>query len=134
MGARAILRATSILIAAAPIGCVERTLTITSDPAGALVYVSSVEVGRTPVNIPFTFYGTYDVTLRLEGYETLDAGWRVDPPVYDLFPVDLLSEMAPWTYHVDRKTHFTLQESQPPSDADLIRRAGELRQDALKAP
>jgi len=123
-----------LLVAAAPIGCVERTLTITSEPTGALVYVSSVEMGRTPVRIPFTFYGTYDVLLRMDGYETLDTGWRVAPPLYDVPPLDLLSELAPWTYHVERKAHFTLREAEGVSDAELIRRAGELRQQVLKGP
>jgi len=134
MVARGILWAMAALLAATPIGCVERTMTITSDPTGALVYVSSVEVGRTPVKIPFTFYGTYDVTLRMEGYETLDTGWLVAPPAYDIPPLDLLSEIAPWTYRVERQKHFKLVQAEPPSDADLIRRAGALRKETLQAP
>ena len=108
-------------------GCVERTLTITSDPPGALVYVSSVEVGRTPVKMPFTWYADYDVVLRLQGYKTLKTHCKVDPPIYDVPPLDLLSELAPWTYHVHRHGHFKLTKATPPSDAELIRRADALR-------
>ncbi len=47
-------------------GCVERTIHITSDPSGALVHLNDEEVGRTPVTVPFTFYGVYSVRLTQE--------------------------------------------------------------------
>jgi hypothetical protein len=47
-------------------GCVERTITINSEPQGALVYLNDEEVGRTPVSVPFLYYGTYDVRLEHE--------------------------------------------------------------------
>jgi hypothetical protein len=86
-------------------GCVERRLTITSQPNGALVTVNSKEVGRTPVTIPFTWYGDYDVQLRLDEsdqhYQALKTHYNVTPPWYEVPPIDLFSEMSPWTYHVD---------------------------------
>ena len=48
-------------------GCIERLITVTSQPAGALVYLNDEEVGRTPVTVPFRFYGVYDVRLEHEG-------------------------------------------------------------------
>jgi hypothetical protein len=48
-------------------GCLERTITITSDPTGALVHLNDAEVGRTPVTVPFTFYGNYTVRLEHPG-------------------------------------------------------------------
>src|SRR6202000_2421377 len=47
-------------------GCVERKITIGSAPAGAIVTLNDEEVGRTPVTVPFTWYGDYDIVLRLE--------------------------------------------------------------------
>ena len=47
-------------------GCVQRMIKITSDPPGALVRLNDEEVGRTPVTVPFTFYGVYDVRLHRE--------------------------------------------------------------------
>src|SRR3982750_4047234 len=47
-------------------GCVERKLTIGSDPPGAILLLNDVEVGRTPVTVPFTTYGDYDIRLRFE--------------------------------------------------------------------
>src|ERR1043165_4777491 len=52
-------------------GCVRRTLTVTTDPPGAVIYLNGVEAGRTPLERDFVFYGTYDVAVRKEGYETL---------------------------------------------------------------
>ncbi len=48
-------------------GCIERLITVSSQPPGALVYLNDEEVGRTPVTVPFRFYGVYDVRLEHEG-------------------------------------------------------------------
>jgi hypothetical protein len=85
-------------------GCVEREMTITSEPSDALVFVSGQEVGRTPVTIPFTWYGDYDIILRKEGCKTLTTHAKLDPPIYEIIPFDLLSELAPWTYRHPRPT------------------------------
>jgi len=109
-------------------GCVEREFVITTEPPGALVYISDVEVGRTPVSHPFTWYGDYEVIVRLDGYETIKTHAEINPPWYELPPVDLLSEIAPWTYHDTRYLHYKLQELQLPSDKELIRRAEVMEQ------
>ena len=49
-------------------GCLERTVTITSDPEGALVTLNDQQIGRTPVETGFRYFGVYDVRLELEGY------------------------------------------------------------------
>lgn len=113
-------------------GCVERTLTINSQPPGAVAYVSSVEIGRTPVTIPFTWYGDYDVILRREGYETLKTHYNVNPPLYEIPPFDLFSEMAPWTYRDNRIGNFTLVPATQPSEPELLERAQQLREKTLQ--
>ena len=50
-----------------PAGCVQRSITITSDPPHAIVWLNDEEIGRTPVTVPFTFYGKYDVRIVHEG-------------------------------------------------------------------
>ena len=47
----------------------ERVIEITSEPAGAVVWLNDRELGRTPVQTEFLFFGVYDVRLALEGYE-----------------------------------------------------------------
>ena len=48
-------------------GCVQRIISITSQPSGALVYLNDEEVGRTPISAPHLFYGVYDIRLEHEG-------------------------------------------------------------------
>jgi hypothetical protein len=98
--------------AAALAGCVEREMKITSEPTGALVFVSDREVGRTPVTLPFTWYGDYEVLLRLEGHQTLRANAPINPPWYEVPPLDLFSQMAPWTYQ-DRRGRASLAAVPP---------------------
>ncbi len=113
-------------------GCLEREMTITSQPAGALVYVSDVEVGRTPVTIPFTWYGDYDVRLRLEGYETLATHAEIYPPIQEVPPFDLLCELAPWTIRDERFIHYELSRAVSPTDDELIERASRMREKNLQ--
>jgi len=119
-------------LAVALAGCVEREFVITSEPPGALVYISDVEVGRTPVTHPFTWYGDYDIMLRHEGRQTLKTHAEITPPIYEIPPLDLLSEIAPWTYHDRRYLHYQLDELAQPSDEELIRRAKVMEQENLQ--
>jgi len=119
--------ATMALAAAALGGCVEREMKITSEPAGALVYVSDREVGRTPVALPFTWYGDYDVLIRMDGYKTLRANADITPPWYEVPPLDLLSHMAPWTYHDRRFLHYKLEKQEQLTDEQLIKQAEEMK-------
>lgn len=105
---------------------------VTSEPAGALVFISDREVGRTPVTQPFTWYGDYDIVLRKEGSETLETHANLLPPWYELPPLDLLSALAPWTYHDRRYLHYELKPLSLPDDEQLLRSARELRERAAE--
>jgi hypothetical protein len=115
-------------------GCVEREMTITSEPAGAVVEVSGEEIGLTPIRHRFTWYGDYRIVLRKDGYETIKTHAQINPPLYEYPPLDLLSAIAPWTYHDKRYLHYTLEEPEPVSDDQLIRRAVELGQINAESP
>jgi len=121
-----------VLLALLPAGCVERALTITSEPEGALVFVSDVEKGRTPITVPFTWYGDYDIILRKDGCRTLKTHANITPPWYEVPPLDLFSAMAPWTYRDQRYVHYRLDGLELPEDEELIRRADLLRQRNLE--
>jgi PEGA domain len=88
-------------------GCVRRTLTVKSDPPGALVHLNGVEVGRTPMSRDFTWYGTYDVVLRKEGYETLKTRGKVIAPWWQWVPIDLVAEVLP--LHDKRTLAYTMK-------------------------
>lgn len=112
------------------VGCVGRTLTVTSEPSGALVEVNGEEFGRTPVTRDFTYYGKLDVTLRKEGFEPTKAERWVVAPWWQWPPFDFLAELAPWRPLDRRGLAFTL-EPLTDEDADaasLIDRANATRQ------
>ena len=98
----------AILLAALLLsGCVRRSLTVKSNPPGALVYLNGVEVGRTPMTRDFSWYGTYDVVLRKEGYETLKTRGKVIAPWWQWVPIDLVAELLP--LHDKRELAYTMK-------------------------
>jgi hypothetical protein len=97
------------------------------------VEISGVQVGRTPVTFPFTWYGDYEIILSLDGYETLVTHADITPPWYEVPPLDLFSEIAPWTYHDQRFLHYELTPGEPTPREQLIRRADELAEENRKS-
>jgi len=89
-------------------GCVRRTVEITSAPTGALVLLNDREIGRTPATVEIDHYGTYDVQLRLDGFEPIDAGAEAVPPAWDRVGPDLFAELLPGTYITRNRWHFEL--------------------------
>jgi hypothetical protein len=110
-------------------GCVgiRRELTVESEPAGALVYINDEEVGRTPLTKDFLYYGTIDLKLRKEGYETLEDHPRVWAPIWQIPPLDLVTELMSLT---DR--HRLSYELKPkiadPDPDELVQRGVALRE------
>jgi len=111
-------------------GCgVERVMTIDSDPPGALVYLNDTEVGRTPLKRDFTWYGKYDVILRKEGYQPLQAKTDVNAPWWQWVPFDFFAELSPVRLTDRQHLHYALTPaSTQPADANaLIDRARNLQ-------
>src|SRR5687768_13006842 len=112
-------------------GCarVERTLTVESDPPGALVYLNDQEAGRTPMTKEFLWYGTYDVQLRKEGYRTLSHHPRVWAPLWQVPPFDFLAEFVPFRMEDHHRLSYKMkpagEEAEPPPD-ELVARAQDL--------
>ncbi len=103
-------------------GCVERLLIIRSEPPGARVWVDAVEIGRTPIEVPFEHYGTREVLLRIEGSDPPRGSARtlvtLSPPWYERFPIDVLSEHLWPATIVD--THEVRMELPPLDEAALM--------------
>src|SRR2546426_10771649 len=86
----------TVLLASLAGGCgVQRTLEVQSSPPGALVYLNGEEAGRTPMRKNFVWYGTYDVELRKEGYETVSRNTPVWAPWWQWPPFDFFAEFSP---------------------------------------
>lgn len=111
-------------------------MSITSEPAGALVYLNDVEIGRTPVETDFTFFGSYDVRLKLDGYEPIATSRQARAPFYEYPGPDLIAEAIPAKIRTRIQWHFDLQPlaySRPDADkgaleAELLERASQLRE------
>ena len=78
-----------LLLCACQSGCVERRMTVRSNPPGALLYVDDYEIGATPVSVNFTYYGTRKIRLVKDGYETLTVMQSIPPPWYEYRAVGL---------------------------------------------
>jgi len=126
------LAALALAAAAAP-GCVRREIEITSEPPGAVLTLNGREVGRTPTRIQFTFDGTYDVRLRLQGYESVAGSGTTDMPVWDFVGADLVAELAPVKLQRLEHWHFILV---PDADANagLMERAEAARRHVEAMP
>ncbi len=110
-------------------GCVERKLTVTSEPSNALVYLNGKELGRTPIETDFLWYGNYDVQVRKEGFDTLKTESQLTAPWWQWVPFDLFAELMPWHPTDRRSLHYTLDQAAPtdtPAEV-LIDRATELK-------
>ncbi len=107
-------------------GCVQRTITITTEPEGVLVWLNEREVGRTPLDVDFDYYGTYDVRLELRGYEPVMTSGRANPPWWDNIGLDLIAELTPANIESRIDWHYVKQPLDDDSEA-LVGRARELR-------
>lgn len=118
------VRLVVLLLAVTPAlaGCLERTVTITSEPPGALVILNDEEIGRTPVETGFRYFGVYDVRLQREGYEPLATEKEAVAPVWEYPGIDLLAIAAPWRVRTHLEWHFDL-EALPEAGADEAARA-----------
>ena len=113
-------------------GCVRRTLTIRTEPAGALVYLNDEEVGRSPVATDFLWYGDYDIVIRKEGCDTLHTHAQITAPWYQIPPIDFFAEVLyPGKIHDTHVLHYTLAAEQLPGRDELIEQAEALRGDAV---
>jgi hypothetical protein len=84
------------------------------------------------VTTDFLWYGDYDVIIRKEGYKTLKTHWNIEPPWYQVVPIDFFAEVLwPGKIHDQRSRHFTLEVDTPPTKEELIERALETRDRAL---
>lgn len=110
-------------------GCVKRTIRITSDPSGALVWLNDREVGRTPVDVEFVHYGTYDVRLVKEGFEALQTSGDARPPWWDNLGLDLVAEVLPAEFESEIAWHFEME----PKETDVVRLRSGLTDRALEA-
>jgi hypothetical protein len=122
----------AVLCLAVAAGCVERRMTIISDPPGAIAIVNGHEIGPTPAEVPsnlFVYYGVYEIRLLKDGYDPLLVHQQVDPPWYEYFPLDFFSENL-WPFCIrDRRVlpPYALQPTRVVPAEELLQNAASER-------
>jgi hypothetical protein len=117
-----------LMVVLAAGGCVVRELTIRSEPPGATVYINGREAGKTPHTETFDFYGSREVVLRNEGYLTASSIVQLKVPWYELFPLDLVSEiLLPVRLHNRHEFTFNLKPLPERAPEGLLERAQKAR-------
>jgi len=115
--------------------CVERRIRVTSSPAGARVWLNDQQVGTTPLETRFTFYGNYDVRVELDGYESINELRTAKAPLYEYPGPDLIATALPFKFKPLIEWHFNLQQVEEATDPEgarenLLDRAESMRQQA----
>ena len=127
---RAILLSAALLSSVFLSGCVERFLTIHSDPPGAAVYLDGEKVGTTPCEVTYVWYGTRDLILDLRDYTLVRQQITLSAPWWQVLPFDFITDVVvPITIH-DRTVVSYVLESAPVSQEAVdavLERAEELR-------
>ena len=128
-------RVLAVFAATFSLACVERTVSINSEPQGAIVVLNDQEIGRTPVKVPFTWYGDYDIIIRKQGFKTIHTNHCINAPWYQLPPIDLFAEcFVPMTLRDDRVLEtYILEPFQAPDRQALLDRGDEMRARAAQA-
>lgn len=115
-------------------GCVRRTISISTTPSNARVFLNDQEIGRSDVSTDFVWYGDYDVVIRKEGCKTLKTNWPINPPWYQYAPLDFFAEVFwPWQVHDRHARHFDLEPQDAASPEEVVERALETRDRAFQA-
>jgi hypothetical protein len=122
------LLAACLIVALSLSGCVERKLTINTEPGGAIVVLNDEEIGTSPVTTSFEWYGDYDVRISKEGFQTLKTHRKLKRPWYDWFPFDFFAQIVYPKRIVDSyEWSFTLAPQTQPDREELIQDAQKLR-------
>lgn len=118
-------------VCAGSMGCVQRRLTIRSNPPGALVYVDDYQIGTTPVSTDFVYYGNRKIRLVKSGYETLTVIQPIPTPWYEYPGLDFVSEnLIPREIRDERVVEYQLQPQMIVPSQQLLGRAENLRHGA----
>jgi hypothetical protein len=120
--------AAMLVVCALAGGCVQRRLTIRSNPPGAVVFIDNYEIGTTPVATDYIYYGTRKIRLVKDGYETQTVNQWITPPWYEFFPLDFVAEnILPYELRDERTLTFTMVPMVVVPTEQLLGRAENLR-------
>ncbi len=112
-------------------GCVDRKMSVVTEPAGAKLYYNNRYVGETPVTFSFVYYQPPDIRIEKDGYDTLHLVQPLKTPWYERLPLDFFAETAPVTIHNTLTLDYGLMKSTEPDTPSLIKRADDLGSETM---
>lgn len=118
-------------IALVSTGCVRRRLTVRTDPPGALVSVDNQVIGHSPAASPFLYYGTREIRVERDGFETQTLRHKIKAPWYQCPGIDFVAETL-WPFELrDERVIDTQLVPRTEESAEIIASRGDqLRQQA----
>ncbi|MFO0429508.1 MAG: PEGA domain-containing protein [Planctomyces sp.] len=120
-----------LILVVSQTGCVHRRFTVNTNPPGALVRVDGKDIGYSPASVDFTWYGTREIQLLKDGYETRTELTSIPAPWYQVFPLDFFSDNFLGTHTSDhRQFNFQLTPKRNDVSNDVIQRGRSLRSEA----
>ena len=126
-------RAAPLLALLALTGCVERMVAIRSEPPGAAVFLDGERVGETPVEVPYTWYGTRELIVEKRGFREIRRELPLGTPWYQIPPLDFVTDvLIPFTITDRTEVDLTLEPAPVTREEleDVLRRVAETREKA----
>jgi hypothetical protein len=118
-------------------GCTDRFLSIRSEPDGAKAYLDGKEIGTTPCEVPFTWYGGRELVLEKTGFRSRTEILDVNAPWWQWPILDFITDvLLPFTITDRRPFLFPLvpMEADAKTIDEVRKRADELRQRSKEKP
>jgi hypothetical protein len=116
-------------------GCTDRFINLRTEPPDAVVFLDGKVVGRTPCEIPFTWYGDRELVLQKDGFRTKSQILKISAPWWQWPIFDILTDVVlPFRFTDRHEFAIALDpRSQDPKEAEEVRkRAEELRRRAAQ--
>ena len=125
------------LLPLAAVGCVDRIISIRSEPSGAEVWLDGERKGTTPHDEHYAYYGTRELVLIKPGYRTNRQTLPLDSPWWQIFPFDFVTDVViPFTLTDRVEVHVVLEKELSIQEAakEALQHAEEARQKASARP
>lgn len=121
----------TLLIVASTTGCVRRRLTVRTNPPGALVSIDNQIIGTSPAASSYVYYGTREIRIERDGYQTETIRRKLNPPWYEYPPLDFITETL-WPFEIrdERVIDVELVPKQIDPLETVVSRADQLRMQA----
>lgn len=114
-------------------GCVERLISVKTEPPGATVYLDDQVVGKTPCDVTYAWYGTRRLVVEKWHYQSVNQMIDLNVPWWQIFPLDFLTDIVIPIKICDRVEVSYVLEKAPVNREefdDVRKRAAELREKA----